>query len=149
MGKPRRKQGELPGLERDVEHPEIEAAAIAYRKLCVERSELSKKEHLAQLTLLAAMHAKRVSVYPYQDENGKIRRARIKLGKETVVIEDEEESGIIEEVVEVELPKDGLIAQAAKAQADAGVAEDESGDVIPRDDPPAKKRGRKGKAKRE
>lgn len=148
MGKPRRKQQELPGIERDVEHPDIEAAAIAYRAVCVERSALSKKEHLAQLTLLAAMHAHKVEVYPYQDENGDIRRARIKLGKETVVIEDtgEAESEIGEGVDTEGDETPGLIAQARKAQADAGVAEDEDGDVVPRNDPPAKKK-RGGRAR--
>lgn len=150
MAKPRRKQQELPGIERDVEHPDIEAAAIAYRAVCVERSALSKKEHLAQLTLLATMHAHKVEVYPYQDENGEIRRARIKLGKETVVIEDtgeaESEIGVGVDT-EGETPTSVLAAQARKAQADAGVAESEDGDVVPRNDPPAKKkRGRGARA---
>lgn len=151
MAKPRRKQQELPGIEREVEHPDIEAAAVAYRAIVVERCALSKKEHLAQLTLLAAMHAHGVAMYPYQDENGVIRRARIKPGKETVVIEDtgEEDSVIGQGVDEPDAPPipGGLLAQARQAQADAGVAETTDGDVVPLEQSAPKKRGRKARAR--
>lgn len=149
--KPRRKQQEIPGFERQVERPDIEAAAQAYCEIRDERSALSKREKQAQMNLLAIMRAQKVPRYEYHDENGEVLEAVIVLGEEKAVVRKtgDAESEVGQGVDEPDAPPipGGLLAQARQAQADAGVAETTDGDVVPLEQSAPKKRGRKGKAK--
>lgn len=160
-----RKQPELPGMERkDVKHPEVEEAAVVYTELCEEvleqRRRLSKKLRLGKQTLLATMHARNLRRYEWRNKNGEKEYIELEAVEEKVIHKktgeaDPEigqgfdvEAEAAAEDSELERQTGGLIAQARKAQADAGVAEDESGEVVPRDDPPAKKKRARKAARR-
>lgn len=138
------KQTEIPGFERQVENEEVEKAATKYYDLVFERSALSKKEAVAKLELQATMAAQKVTKYRFWDENAEAWRiARIDV-KETVVIDkDAEQDG--EPADDTLAGNEGLLADAKKAQRDAGVAEDDEGDVVPVEASAPKKRGGKGK----
>ena len=127
-----RKQAEIPGFERQIENAAVEEAAITYYALVRDRSALSKKEKAAQLTLEATMRAHNLLRYEYQDDDGEILVAKIVEGATKAVIEKtgEAESEI---GTAVEPSGEGLLADAAKVQRDAGVAVDEGGDVVPID----------------
>jgi len=152
-----RRQPHLPGLERkDIAYPEVEEAAVIYSELCeevlAERRALSKKLRLGKQTLLAAMHARKLRRYAWRDKNGEAVELELEDVEEKVIIKKTGEAdveigqGVDTEADEAPPRDDGLIAKAMKAQADAGIAENEEGDVIPRDDPaPKKKRGRKAR----
>lgn len=139
-----RKQAEIPGFERQVENPAVEEAAAKYCTIRDERSALSKKEKQAQLELEATMRAHNVERYEYLDDNGEVLVAKIVTGTTKAVVEKTGEAEVeIGEGVD-DPSSDGLIADAQKAQRDAGVAEDEDGNVIPLDTAaPKKKRGSK------
>lgn len=143
-----RKQKELPGLEKQVENPQIEEAAEAFCKMRNERDALTKKTTLAMLTLLATLKTHKVEEYEYVDDFGEVLVARIKLGKEVAVVEKtgEAESEIGEGVDDEESILDTAKRQAAKSQADSNVAEDDDGDVVV-PDKAAPKTKRKGKKK--
>ena len=160
-----RRQPHLPGMERkDLKHPEVEEAAVVYTEMCEEvleeRRRLSKKLRLGKQTLLAAMHAHKLRRYDWRNKHGEMEYIELEEVEEKVIhkktgeadpeigqgVDVEAEAAAAES--ELEQQTGGLIAQARKAQADAGVAENEAGDVVPRDDPaPKKKRARKARAK--
>jgi hypothetical protein len=162
-----RRQPDLPGMERkDIAYPEVEEAAVVYTELCEEvleeRRRLSKRLRLGKQTLLATMHARKIRHYSWRNKNGETEYIELEEVEEKVIhkktgesdpeigqgVDVDAEAAAEAADSELERQTGGLIAQAAKAQADAGVAEDESGEVIPRDDPPAKKKRGKSKAKR-
>jgi hypothetical protein len=150
---------------KDLKHPEVEEAAVVYTEMCEEvleeRRRLSKKLRLGKQTLLAAMHAHKLRRYDWRNKHGEMEYIELEEVEEKVIHKKTGEAdpeigqGVDVEAAaedaDRELEKEatgGLIAQAKKAQADAGVAEDESGDVVPRDDPaPKKKRSRKAKGR--
>lgn len=142
----KQKQTEIPGFERQVDNEAVEAAALKYYGIVAERSALSKKEALAKLKLQATMAAEKVTKYRFWDEAAEAWRiARIDV-KETVVIDKDKESdgGAVDD--DSIASDEGLLADATKAQRDAGVAEDADGDVVPVDvSAPKGKRKRKGK----
>jgi len=141
----KRKQMQIPGTERK-EVPEIETAAEAYREVRDERAALSKRESMKRMELLAIMRAHGVKLYRYLDNEG------LEL---EVIVDDEptvrvrktgEEGGSDEGVVaEPDSVHPGLIEQAMKAQAEAGVVETPEGDVVGPETNGEKKK-RKGKA---
>lgn len=137
---------------------------MIYTEMCEEvleeRRRLSKKLRLGKQTLLAAMHAKKLRRYEWRNKNGEIEYIELEEVEEKVIhkktgeadveigqgVDIEAEAAAADS--ELEQQTGGLIAQARKAQADAGVAENEDGEVVPRDDPaPKKKRARRSKAK--
>lgn len=152
----RRKQTQIPGFERK-ENPEVVEAAEAYVSVRDERARLSKQEAQKNAELLAVMRAHKVKRHKFLDGDGTELEAYIdepepkaKVRK-TGESEDGAESaassdmgnGLGEPTVHT-----GLIAQAIKAQEDAGVEETVDGDVIAPSNGVAKKRGsKKGKAK--
>jgi hypothetical protein len=158
-----RRQPVLPGMERkDIAYPEVEEAAVIYTELCEEvleeRRRLSKKLRQGKQTLLAACHAHKLRRYQWRNKNGEIETIELEEVEEKIIHKKTGEADVeIGQGVDVEAEAaaadseleqqtGGLIAQARKAQADAGVAESEDGEVIPRDDPaPKKKRVRKAK----
>jgi hypothetical protein len=146
-----RKQMNIPGTERTEIH-DIEVAAEAYREISIELADIGKQKTARKAELLALLKAHKVKLYRYHDGDGEeIEVAvddepRVKLRK-TGEAEAEVGEGIPE--LSVETVSQGLINQALKAQDDAGVAEDEDGDVLPPDKaaPKAKKpRAKKAKA---
>ncbi len=149
-----RKQMQIPGTERK-EIPDVENAAEAYREVRDTRAELSKREAVKKLELLAVMRANKVKKYRYHDENGEEIEALIddeptvKLRKtgeaESEIGEGVDEGRMSNGHAEGSVPQ-GLIDQAMKAQADAGVAETADGDVIPLES--AKKRKKSGGRKK-
>ena len=157
--KPRRKQTELPGLEKPIENEAVEEAAQAYCELRDQRSALSKREKQAQMNLIAVMHAevaaKRLKIprYTYLDDNGDELEVVIELGAEKAVVRKtgDAESEIGEGVAERDDQGDAgdnVLRQAAASQRAAGVAENDDGDVVPTDaSAPKAKRGRPRKAK--
>lgn len=147
-----RKQIQIPGTER-TQHPEIETAAQAYASVRDERSELSKREHQKKIELLVTMKSHKVTVYKFYDGNGEEVVARVDEGEPKVTVrktgEAESEVGHGVSTGEDTEPAGmgGLIAQAMKAQDDAGVSESSDGDVeVPDTAAPKQKRGRKAKA---
>ncbi len=157
--RPRRKQTEIPGFERQVDHPEVEAAAQELWEATAERKATTKKlndavDH-AQMNLLAVMRAHKVPRYKYRDEEGEFLEAVIEIGEEKAIVR---KAGVAEPEIgqggaDVPTPapngkaRPGLIDQALKAQADAGVEENADGDVVPPEKSAKKIRGRKGKVK--
>lgn len=153
--KSKRRQQEIPGFERQVEDPDIEAAALEYCKLRDERSALSKRESKAQALLLATMHAKRTPRYVYLDDAGEELEVVVQLGAEKAVVRrtGEAETPIGQGVEQPDAPDTAaadfgpggnVLAQAAAAQTAAGVSETDDGDVVPPDvAQPRGKRGRK------
>lgn len=148
-----RKQTEIPGFERQVENPAVEEACVKWLEVTRQRAELSKKEAQAKAAAQATMQAHGYTEYRFWDDVlGGYRPARIDT-KETIVIdkdiEHDDPPGESVEAGEDPGPSEGLLADAAKAQKDANVAEDPDGDiVVPDEAPPAKKRGgRKSKGK--
>ena len=144
-----RRQAEIPGFEKQIENPAIEDAARAYCEVRDERAELSKKEKIKQLELLAIMRAHKVEVYEYLDDDGEILVVRIKQGDEKAVVEKTGEaepeigSGINPDIDQRET---NLITDALAAQQDAGVSEDDEGNVVPIESAkPKAKKGRKSK----
>lgn len=153
--KSKRRQQEIPGFERQVEDPDIEAAARDYCALRDERSALSKRESKAQALLLATMHAKRTPRYVYLDDAGEELEVVVQLGTEKAVVRrtGEAETPIGQGVEQPDAPDTAaadfgpggnVLAQAAAAQTAAGVSETDDGDVVPPDvAQPRSKRGRK------
>lgn len=148
---PRKKQMQIPGTERK-QVPEVEQAAEAYREVRDERCELSRREKQKKLELLAVMKAHKIKRYKYDDEKG----------EEILVALDEREPEVkVQRTGEAEAPvgegvssgdeaqpvgMQGLISQAMAAQQDAGVAENDDGDVVAPDTAaPKKRKGRKAK----
>jgi hypothetical protein len=146
---PKRKQMQIPGTERK-EVPEVEQAAEAYREVRDERAELSKREAQKKAELQAVMRAHKLKKYRYHDENGEELEVvfedepRVRLRK-TGEAEAEIGEGVSDGATVDVVPK-GLIAQAMKAQEDAGIEEDADGDVVT-PDKAAPKAKRKGKRK--
>ncbi len=139
------KQTEIPGFERQIENEAVETAAVKYYDIVFERSALSKKEAVAKLELQATMAAQKVTKYRFWDANAEAWRvARIDV-KEVVVIDKEADT----EDAPVEdgsiASDEGILADAKKAQRDAGVAEEDGDIVVP--DAPAAKGSRKKKGK--
>lgn len=146
MTKKKLRQMQIPGTER-TEIPEVEKAAEALREAIADKIEAAHKAAQKQRDLIAAMVAAKVKVYRYHDEHGEEIEARIEdepkaKVKKTGEAESELGSGLE--------PSDsvpaGLVNEALRSQAEAGVEVDEGGDVVPPDKAaPKKKRGRKAK----
>jgi len=141
-----RKQMNIPGTER-TEIPDVEVAAEAYREVAAELAELGKQKTAKKAELLALLKMHKLRKYRYHDGDGEEIEVEIddepklKLRK-TGEAEAEVGSGIPE--LSVETVSKGLINQALKAQDDAGVAEDEDGDVVtPEKAAPKAKKGRR------
>ncbi len=147
-----KKQMQIPGTERK-SVPEVEAAAEAYRDVRDERCELSKREKQKKLELLAVMKAHKVKKYKYDDEQGEEilvslddRDPEVSVRK-TGEAESEIGEGISSGPDSEPAGMPGLIAQAMKAQEDAGVDETADGDVVvPDKAAPKAKRNRKKKS---
>lgn len=143
-----RKQQEIPGFERQAENPAIEEAAFALVELENEHSAIGRKKTLAMHTLLATLKAHNVPKYEVVNpETGEVFVAQIKLGKETAVVV---KSGEVEDVEDESDatdtgPGEGILAQAAKAQADANVEETDDGDVTVPDKPAPKAKRKKAR----
>jgi len=136
-----RKQLQIKGTERQG-HPALEEAGDNHRVALKERKD-STKAHNEKCAgtlgiLIATMRSLRVEKYKYDNEDGE--EIEITLDEKFVVRirkTGETDDGIGDEVVESDpvksddpsIPK-GLIAQALKAQEDAGVAETTDGDVV-------------------
>jgi hypothetical protein len=145
-----KKQLNIPGTERK-EIPEVEAAAEAYREVRDDRCELSKKEAQKKLELLAVMRANKIKIYRYPDENG----------EELEVLVDDEPKVKLRKTGEADVeigegfpieadagPSDGLVNQALRSQAEAGVEVTADGDVVvPETSAPKGKKKAKKKAK--
>lgn len=144
-----RKQMQIPGTERK-EIPDVEKAAEAYREVRDERAELSKREAQKKLELLAVMRANKVTIYRYHDGNGEELEAIIDDEPKVRVRKTGEAEPEVGDGVEtsngsngVEHVPGGLIAQAMKAQEDAGIEVTEDGDVTAPEKSPRKRSGRK------
>lgn len=144
-----KKQMQIPGTERKV-IDEVEQAAEAYREVRDERCELSRREKQKKLELLAVMKAHKVKRYKYDDENGEEILVALDEREPEVKVQrtGEAESSVGEGVSTGEdtppAGMSGLIAEAMKAQEDAGVAESDGDVTVPEKAAP-KKRGRKVK----
>jgi hypothetical protein len=152
MTRPKR-QAELPGIERQVANEDVEAACVKWYDVMAERAKLSKKEADAKATAMATMRAHKLDEYQFWDENAEVyRTARIESKEAIVIAKDIEHDGDAGEGVDPsELGSDSILADAAKTQSNAGVAENDEGDVVPTDAsvPKSKKRGgaKKGRGK--
>jgi len=149
---PKKRQMQIPGTERK-SVPEVEAAAEVYREVRDERCELSRREKQKKLELLAVMKAHKVKRYKYDDDNGEEimvsldeREPEVNV-KKTGEAEPEIGEGISSGDGLEPAGTKGLIAQAMKAQEDAGVDETEDGDVVvPETAAPKAKKARKKKS---
>lgn len=146
-----RKQIQIPGTERK-QHPEVEEAAQAYASVRDERSDLSKREHQKKLELLITMKQHKLTVYKFYDDNGEEVVARIDEAEPKVTVrktgeaEAEIGEGISSGGGQEPAGMKGMIAEATKAQQDAGVEETTDGDVtVPETSAPKKPRKRKAK----
>lgn len=149
-----RKQMQIPGTER-TEIPDVEKAAESYREVRDARCELSKREAQKKMELLAVMRANKCKRYKYHDENGEEIEAFIddeptvkvrKTGEAESEIGDGVEASHTNGQSSDSVPS-GLIEQAMKAQAEAGIEETVEGDVVPREtSSPKKKRGGRKKS---
>lgn len=143
-----RKQAEIPGFERQIQNPAVEAAADAFVEASAAWSAAGKERARKHVELLVTMKGENVMSYEFPDENGEYVTVRRKVGEEKVVIErnGDADSAIGEGLSSEDeaATAGGLLDDAARAQASVGVAEDDEGNVVPPDvAAPKKKRGGK------
>lgn len=134
-----RRQQQIPGTER-TQIPDVERAAEAYREVVLERIELSKREKIKKHELLGIMRANKLASYRYDDEQGEEILVSIaepepkvsvkKTGEADSDIGEGVSDGPTLTIVKTPAGADGLLAEAMRAQADAGVAETDEGDVV-------------------
>lgn len=137
-----RRQKEIPGFEKQIENPVIEAAAESFVEANAAWKKAAKTRGAKQIELLATLRSEKREQYEFVDENGNVMVAKIVYGDEKAVVEKsgESESSPDDETADT----DGLVAQAQKAQKDANVEEDPFGDVVvPETSVPKKKRKKK------
>ncbi len=153
-----RRQMNIPGTER-TNIPEIEKLSEEFRDLDAEFAEksaelangLGKRRTEKKHELIAMMRLKKITLHRYDDEHGDEieieldESPKIKVRKTG---EAEPEVGYGVESPDRDAREQGLINQALAAQQDAGVSEDDEGNVIPIDTAkPKAKAKKKGKAK--
>jgi hypothetical protein len=149
-----RKQVTIPGTERP-DHPEVEAACLAYCAVRDERAALSKKEATKKVEVFAMLRAHNLESYRFFDTSAKkYRVARIAEADPKLEVIDTDEgveevgSGVASGDDVQPAGMEGLINQAMAAQqSDAHVEVSDDGDVgVPEaSTPKSKKRGGKKK----
>lgn len=148
-----RRQLQIAGTERtDIPQPVLEAGEkwLDQRKAQRRATERMKE---SKFGLIALMQSNKVPLFVYRDgETGESVRLKIDLEPKLSATRVKETDGDATPEVDDTPPAPdvhpGLIAKAAQAQADNGVAENDEGDVVVADEAaPKKKRGGKGKGK--
>jgi hypothetical protein len=146
-----RKQLQIAGTERTDVPAEILEAGEKWLGLRTDKRRIAEKAKEAKFGLIVLMQARKVAEFRYRDpETGETRSLSVDLEPKLSVrkvSEDAAAEGPDNVDAKPSSPDvhPGLIAQAEKAQADAGVAETSEGDVVPTDAsvPKAKRNGKR------
>lgn len=144
-----RKQMTIKGTERADIPESVEEAGLEWLDKRREARRAAEKKKEAKFKVIALMQSHKIPLLKILDEEtGEYRKLRVSLEpKLTEEKTGEVESEVGEGASDGPVPSDvhpGLIAQAEKAQAEAGVAENSEGDVVPPEAAaPKKKRGGK------
>lgn len=146
-----RRQLQIAGTERTDIPPEILEAGEKWLDLRTDKRRVAEKAKEAKYGLIALMQSRKVETFRYKDpETGETRSLSIDMEAKVSVrkVSEDDVAETIDTTPSAPSVHPGLIAQAEKAQAEAGVAETADGDVVPPDtSAPKSKAKRKGKAK--
>lgn len=147
-----RRQLQIAGTERTDIPPEILEAGEKWLDLRTDKRRVAERAKEAKYGLIALMQSRKVDTFRYKDpETGETRSLSVDLeAKISVrkVTEDDVSDARVDATPSTPDVHPGLIAQAERAQADAGVAETADGDVVVPETSapkPKKRGGRKGR----